>query len=95
MIQSLGDFPRVITLMETMGVEKHLGIELDHEAHIVDYADARVSIDGVCSLDERLLDVQQRYQGKFARTEGVERNLIWEDAHRVEQQIYSHCSIDA
>jgi hypothetical protein len=78
-----------------MGIEKHLGLNLSYEAHIVDYADARVSIEGVCSLVERLEDVQRRYHGKYSWTEGSERAIIWEDAHRVEQLIFEHCSIEA
>ena len=62
------------------------------EQKICIYSDARVTPNGISSLDERLSEVKERY----IKNKGVSEefyNELWNSAKEVEKQIFSHCKI--
>ena len=65
------------------------------DAYIVDYADMRVAITGITSLDERLLDAKKRYTGRASWVEEPHWSLIRDHAHSVEKRIFDHCDIES
>lgn len=68
----------------------------DFAKKICAYADMRVRISGVCSLEERLQDIRVRYEHKTAvfGEQGTKQREGFENSLRgIEQQIFTACNI--
>jgi hypothetical protein len=93
MIQELSWLKDCIKLIDTIGIVGFIGDQWYIDAYIVDYADMRCGIDGITSLDERLLDAKERYQGRASWVEEPHWSLIRDHAHSVETRIFDQCDI--
>lgn len=68
MISELGDFTPLLGMIDAMG-SRHFTEPHALEVDILNYADMRVSYDGVVSLEERIEDIYTRYAGKRRRAQ--------------------------
>ncbi len=92
LLRTLWQFPQIEWLLACMGVENNVWVDLWVHARIIDYADTRVSIVWICSLDERLYDLQRRYAHK-PRAHGTQWDALRNDAHHVESYIFAQSSL--
>jgi hypothetical protein len=95
MIEELGNPYKVIELVDTVGISGFLEHNYGIAAHIVDYADMRVDLYGITTMDARLLNAKKRYTGRIQRADDDVFAVVWENAHRVEQEIFSSCNLQA
>lgn len=89
--------PEVITLIESISFDKYLENKNGGEwaAKICAYADMRVAPTGITSLNERLADLEVRYQAKYPSAEqAARRQQFARSMHQIEQQLQAQTDIE-
>ncbi|MDE1874041.1 MAG: hypothetical protein KGI04_02890 [Candidatus Micrarchaeota archaeon] len=95
MAKSIGASPRVIRIIENIGVPKieAVGASADFEQKISSYSDLRVGPFGILSLRQRFEDFRERYKGR-AKTLTPERfEIVYGFAQQLENEVLNKTSL--
>lgn len=65
----------------------------DFEKKIAAYADLRVGLHGVITLEERLSDFTKRYAHLFSEDNEVKREKTYDALRQLEPQVFAYCNI--
>lgn len=100
--KEIGVSKKVQHLIESIGFSKSVqnSSHDDYEVKIVAYADYRVGINGILSLEERLSEGRKRFANRQNKTEEDQKKISEFDtlakaAKRIEDQIFKLCEISS